>query len=128
MISNKVKKFLSGVMIAGDILLGAVFFADLLAGMDVSMDLFLLAFLSADALLSLDYIGRLSKEEKEKELVEIRLKRAQNMRPDRKLDLEMADDISAETEALSYLEEMDPEELAELLQHREKEESYKQRR
>lgn len=128
MISNKVKKFLSGVMIAGDILLGAVFFADLLAGMDVSMDLFLLAFLSADALLSLDYIGRLSKEEKEKELAEIRLKRAQNMRPDRKLDLEMADDISAETEALSYLEEMDPEELAELLQHREKEESYKQRR
>ena len=128
MISNKVKKFLSGVMIAGDILLGAVFFADLLAGMDVSMDLFLLAFLSADALLSLDYIGRLSKEEKEKELAELRLKRAQNMRPDRKLDLEMADDISAETEALSYLEEMDPEELAELLQHREKEESYKQRR
>ena len=128
MISNKVKKFLSGVMIAGDILLGAVFFADLLAGMDMSMDLFLLAFLSADALLSLDYIGRLSKEEKEKELAEIRLKRAQNMRPDRKLDLEMADNISAETEALSYLEEMDPEELAELLQHREKEESYKQRR
>ena len=128
MISNKVKKFLSGVMIAGDILLGAVFFADLLAGMDVSMDLFLLAFLSADALLSLDYIGRLSKEEKEKELAELRLKRAQNMRPDRKLDLEMADDISSETEALSYLEEMDPEELAELLQHREKEESYKQRR
>lgn len=128
MISNKVKKFLSGVMIAGDILLGAVFFADLLAGMDVSMDLFLLAFLSADALLSLDYIGRLSKEEKEKELAEIRLKRAQNMRPDRKLDLEMADDISAETEALSCIEEMDPEELAELLQHREKEESYKQRR
>lgn len=127
MISNKVKKFLSGVMIAGDILLGAVFFADLLAGMDVSMDLFLLAFLSADALLSLDYIGRLSKEEKEKELAEIRLKRAQNMRPDRKLDLEMADDISAETEALSCIEEMDPEELAELLQHREKEESYTRR-
>ena len=115
-------------MIAGDILLGAVFFADLLAGMDVSMDLFLLAFLSADALLSLDYIGRLSKEEKEKELAEIRLRRAQNMRPERKLDLEMADDISSETEALSYIEEMDPEELAELLQHREKEESYKQRR
>ena len=49
-------------MIAGDILLGAVFFADFLAGIDPGIDLFLLAFLGIDALLSLDYIGRLSKE------------------------------------------------------------------
>lgn len=37
-------------MISGDLLLGAVFFADLLAGTDVSIDLFMLAFLGADAL------------------------------------------------------------------------------
>ena len=65
MLSPKLKKILSGIMIAGDILLGAVFFADLLTGIDPGIDLFLLAFLATDALLSLDYIGRLSKEQKE---------------------------------------------------------------
>ena len=50
-------------MIAGDILLGAVFFADLISGGDPSVNLFLLGFLGTDALLSLDYISRISKEE-----------------------------------------------------------------
>lgn len=95
-------------MIAGDLLLGAVFFADLLSGVDVGIDLFLLAFLSADALLSLDYISRLTKEE------ELKKKQSQKTyeKPERRLDREMAADISASNEVL----DMDPDELAELLQ------------
>ena len=110
MLSSKVKKFLSGIMISGDLLLGAVFFADLLSGTDISIDLFMLAFLGADALLSLDYISRLSKEE------ELKKKQESSRRyekPERRLDREMAEDISSSHEVL----EMDPEELAELLQN-----------
>lgn len=106
MISPRVKKFLSGVMIAGDILLGSVFLADLLSGTDPGISLFLLAFLSADALLSLDYIGRLSKEEEEE-----KKKASRREDPERKLDRQMAEDISSSTEAY----DIDPEELAEIL-------------
>ncbi len=106
MISPRVKKFLSGVMIAGDILLGSVFLADLLSGTDTGISLFLLAFLSADALLSLDYIGRLSKEEEEE-----KKKAFRKEDPNRKLDRQMAEDISSATEAY----DIDPEELAQIL-------------
>lgn len=107
-------------MIAGDILLGAVFFADLIGGVDPGIDLFLLAFLGTDALLSLDYISRISKEEKEKAEQEIRERR--NLRPEQKLDAEMAREIAASKEALDHIEEMSPEELAQLLQSHEPEE------
>lgn len=93
-------------MIAGDILLGSVFLADLLSGTDSGISLFLLAFLSADALLSLDYIGRLSKEEEEE-----KKKASRREDPERKLDRQMAEDISSSTEAY----DIDPEELAEIL-------------
>lgn len=106
MITPRIKKFLSGVMIAGDILLGSVFLADLLSGTDPGISLFLLAFLSADALLSLDYIGRLSKEEEEE-----KKKASRREDPERKLDRQMAEDISSSTEAY----DIDPEELAEIL-------------
>lgn len=93
-------------MIAGDILLGSVFLADLLSGTDPGISLILLAFLSADALLSLDYIGRLSKEEEEE-----KKKASRREDPERKLDRQMAEDISSSTEAY----DIDPEELAQIL-------------
>ncbi|MBE6109633.1 MAG: hypothetical protein E7194_04355 [Erysipelotrichaceae bacterium] len=128
MISPKLKKILSGIMIAGDILLGAVFFADLLMGVDPGIDLFLLAFLGTDALLSLDYISRISKEERQKELEDLYRRRHPSITPDQKLDREMAEDISNSSEALDYIDQMDPEELAELLQHHEEEQSHARRR
>ena len=115
-------------MIAGDILLGAVFFADLLMGVDPGIDLFLLAFLGTDALLSLDYISRISKEERQKELEDLYRRRQPSMTAEQKLDREMAEDISGSSEALDYIDQMDPEELAELLQHHEEEQSHVRRR
>ncbi|MDO4413996.1 MAG: hypothetical protein Q4C20_02850 [Erysipelotrichaceae bacterium] len=128
MISPKLKKILSGIMIAGDILLGAVFFADLISGGDPSVNLFLLGFLGTDALLSLDYISRISKEEREALEKEVRERRY--VRPDQKLDAKMAQEISESREALDHIEEMSPEELAELLQKHEPEEQelYERRR
>lgn len=127
MFSPKVKKFLSGIMITGDLLLGAVFFADLLVGggSDIGIDLFLLAFLSADALLSLDYIGRLTKEEKEE-------KTSRRYESDqRRMDRKMAQEISSKTEALDpreVEEEMDPDELAQLLRDQSQNQSQSYRR
>ena len=122
MLSPKLKKILSGIMIAGDILLGAVFFADLLTGIDPGIDLFLLAFLATDALLSLDYIGRLSKEQKEQEKQKLYEARQQAVHPDRLEDRKMAQDIASGNEALDYIDELSPDELAELLQNRQEEE------
>lgn len=115
-------------MIAGDILLGAVFLADLISGGDPSVNLFLLGFLGTDALLSLDYISRISKEEREALEKEVRERRY--VRPDQKLDAKMAQEISESREALDHIEEMSPEELAELLQKHEPEEQelYERRR
>lgn len=116
-------------MIAGDILLGAVFFADLLSGIDPGIDLFLLAFLGTDALLSLDYISRLSKEEKEEEKRALYEQKRYDVHPGRLEDREMADDISSSVEALDYIDEMSPDELAELLQnHKEEQEASYRRR
>ena len=115
-------------MIAGDILLGAVFFADLLTGGDPAVNLILLGFLGTDALLSLDYISRISKEERQQELENLYRKRRQSLSPDKRLDQEMAEEISGSTEALDYIDQMDPEELAELLQHHEEEQRYARRR
>lgn len=114
-------------MITGDLLLGAVFFADLLVGggSDIGIDLFLLAFLSADALLSLDYIGRLTKEEKEE-------KTSRRYESDqRRMDRKMAQEISSKTEALDpreVEEEMDPDELAQLLRNQSQNQSQSYRR
>jgi hypothetical protein len=106
MFSPKVKKILSRIMIAGDILLGTVFLAELLEGNDPLFMIFLMAFLTVDAFLSFDYIGRLKKEEEEE------LKKAyRKENPGRELDRQMAEDISSATEAY----DIDPEELAKIL-------------
>ena len=129
MFSTKVRKWLSGIMIAGDILLGSVFFADLLFGYDTEIDLFILAFLAVDALLSIDYISKLTKEEKEEIKKAASRAKAQETRKanaDRKLDQEMAQDISSQHEALEY-QDMEPDELAELLGSQ-KSESMQQKR
>ena len=123
MFSPKVKKFLSGIMIAGDLLLGSFFLADLLTGYDTEIDLFILFFLAADALLSIDYIGKLTKEQVEAKKKEEQAQRRQAKKQEaaaqaRDLDKEMAADIASNNEALRQLEQeaqLNPDELREML-------------
>ena len=123
MFSPKVKKFLSGIMITGDLLLGSFFLADLLAGYDPEIDLIVLFFLAADALMSIDYIGKLTKEQAEAKKKEQQAQRRQAKKQEaaaqaRDLDKEMAADIASSNEALRQLEEeaqLDPDELREML-------------
>ena len=123
MFSPKVKKFLSGIMIAGDLLLGSFFLADLLTGYDTEIDLFILFFLAADALLSVDYIGKLTKEQvdtkkKEQQALRRQAKKQEAAAQAKDLDRQMAADIASNNEALMQLEEeaqLDPDELREML-------------
>lgn len=120
---NTVKSILAGIMIFGDLLLMAFFAGDLLSGYDFGIDLFMILFLGADMLLSVDYIGKLRKQSKENAVLEEqeRLIRLRNQREiqnrNRRAadeDAVMAADIRRRNEA-GDPDEIDPEELAEML-------------
>ena len=122
--TNKIKKILSGCMIGGDILLMAAFIFDLFTWQDIGagMDLFLTAFLAADALMSMDYIRTLNRQdqvrqdqkEEEMRLRAIREEKELSRRQNR-MDQEMAESIRSSRK----LEDMSVEELRDLLRQKE---------
>ena len=127
--TNKIKRFLSGCMIAGDLALMAAFIYDILTWQDIGlgMDLFLIGFLAVDALMTVDYIKTLKRldevrrdqMEEEKRLRAIREEESFIAR-EKRMDREMAENIRSNR----TLDEMSVEELRDLL--RQKESVYEQ--
>ncbi len=111
-------------MIGGDILLMAAFIFDLFTWQDIGAgaDLFLTAFLAADALMSMDYIRTLNRQdqvrqdqkEEEMRLRAIREEKELSRRQNR-MDQEMAESIRSSRR----LEDMSVEELRDLLRQKE---------
>ncbi|MCR5229576.1 MAG: hypothetical protein K6D03_05580 [Solobacterium sp.] len=58
--SSELKRVLSGIMVAGDIMLAIIFLFMLLNGELFGLSVFMLAFLAVDAYLSIDYMKQLS--------------------------------------------------------------------
>lgn len=116
-------------MIAGDLALMTAFIYDILTWQDIGlgMDLFLIGFLAVDALMTVDYIKTLKRQdevrrdqmEEEKRLRAIREEESFIAR-EKRMDREMAENIRSNR----TLDEMSVEELRDLL--RQKESVYEQ--
>lgn len=115
---NRLKQILSGIMIAGDVLLLIVFLLMFLEGSDIGLSLFMIVFLGIDTWLSADYISTLHQENtlfKEQMELEIqrRVREELQKQKRREEDSEMAADIRKDREAES---ELDLDDLQDLLQ------------
>ncbi len=117
--SSKLKRFLAGFMLAGDLLLLPFFFIDGLSTGD-GISWFLTAFFAIDAWLTIDYMKEMTARMKEEDQT-VRdsdyeyarnLTKAQYAYMKRQdTDRQMAEEIRKKRE----VEEMDPEELRQLL-------------
>ena len=119
-------------MILGDLLLMAFFLGDMLYGYDFGIDLFMVIFLGVDMLLSVDYISKLHKQSKETNILEEqeRLKQLRRTRRIQQEEQQLLDDDAALAEEIRRTneaeEEIDPEELADLIQKKDNSSSQSQ--
>lgn len=116
---SKLKRFLAGFMLAGDLLLLPFFFIDALSTGD-GISWFLAAFFAVDAYLTVDYMKEMTQQVRQDEystdyekreyarnLTKAQLARKKRLDDDR----QMAEEIRRSTE----INEMDPDELREML-------------
>lgn len=117
--NKKLKRFLAGVMLAGDLMMLPFFFIDGLSTGD-GISWFLTAFFAIDAYLTIDYMKEMTDglKEEEQEMQDTGYEYARNLTKAqyaylkrKESDKEMAEEIRKKRE----VEEMDPEELHDLL-------------